>query len=70
VEIAIGVVITLLIALLGMLLNHISKCSEFHERIARLESLPAEVEKLRDHAHDNRGAILRLESKFTRLDER
>jgi predicted nuclease with TOPRIM domain len=69
-EIALGVCITLLIALLGLLMNHISKCSEFHERIARLESLPAEVSKLREHAHENRGAILRLESKFTRLDER
>lgn len=68
-EIAVGACITLLIALLGLLLNHISKCSEFHERIARLESLPLEVEKLRDHAHENRGAILRLESKIMR-DER
>jgi hypothetical protein len=70
VEIAIGVVITLLIALMGMLLNHISKCSEFHERIAKLESLPGEVAKLRDHAHENRGAILRLEATLLRKDPR
>jgi hypothetical protein len=68
-EIAIGVVITLLIALMGVLLNHISKCSEFHERIARLESLPDEVQKLREHAHDNRIAILRMEAKQLK-DER
>lgn len=68
-EVALGVVITLLVALLGLLLNHISKCSEFHERIAKLEGLHAEVDRLRQHAHDNRGAILRLESKMMK-DER
>lgn len=36
-EVAIGIVITLLVALLGLLLNHISQCSAFHERVAKLE---------------------------------
>jgi hypothetical protein len=70
VEIAVGIVITLLVALLGMLLNHISRCSEFHERIAKLEGLHGEVDRLREHAHDNRGALLRLEAKLSRMDER
>jgi hypothetical protein len=37
-EIAIGIVITLLVALLGLLLNHISQCSKFHERLASMEA--------------------------------
>jgi hypothetical protein len=37
-EIAIGIVITLLVALLGLLLNHISQCSKFHERMAKMEA--------------------------------
>lgn len=68
-EIAIGLVITLLVALLGTLLHHISRCSEFHERVAKLEGLHNEVHRLRKHAHDNREAVLKLEAKLMR-DER
>lgn len=67
-EAAIGIVITLLVALLGLLLHHISKCSEFHERVAKLEGLHDEVDRLRQHAHDTRGAVLRLESKMLKDD--
>ena len=51
-------------------MNHISQCSKFHERIARLEALPSEVQKLRDHAHDNREAIHKLEARIVMRDER
>lgn len=36
-EIALGIVITLLIALLGLLLNHIGQCREMAQRVTRLE---------------------------------
>jgi hypothetical protein len=69
-EIALGVIITLLIALLGLLVNHISKCGDYHERLAKLEGLPDEVKALRKHAHDNREAIHKLQAKILRQDER
>jgi anti-sigma factor RsiW len=36
-EIALGIVVTLLMTLLGVLLHHISTCSAVHDRVARLE---------------------------------
>jgi hypothetical protein len=69
-EIAIGVVVTLLVSVVGWILYHSAQCSAFHERIARLESMPPEVAKLREHAHENRTAILRLESNVALLDRK
>lgn len=36
-EVALGIIIALLLAVIGWMLNHGSKCSDFHERVARLE---------------------------------
>lgn len=53
-EAALGVIITLLVALLGLLLNHLSKCSAQHERTARLES---EVKSLKEEIGDHNSGI-------------
>ena len=36
-ETALGIIIALLLAVIGWLLNHSSKCADFHERVAKLE---------------------------------
>lgn len=36
-EAALGIVVTLQLAVIGWLLHHSSQCSAFHERVAKLE---------------------------------
>lgn len=60
-EVALGIIITLLVALLGLLGNHISKCSAFHERVASLESDMKSVKsEIGDHQSGLRGAVHKL----------
>jgi hypothetical protein len=77
-EIAIGIVITLLVALLGLLLNHISQCSRFHERLAKMEaemqSVKAEIGNhetgIRGNLHELRNQISPMFVDFQRRQER
>lgn len=67
-EVAIGIVITLLVALLGLLLNHISQCSKFHERMATMESEMQDVKReIGDHDSGLRGNMHRLRNEITPL---
>jgi hypothetical protein len=65
-EAALGVIITLLVALLGVLLSHLSKCSVQHERTATLESeVKALKEEIGDHDSGIRGSIHVLNNRVT-----
>jgi hypothetical protein len=65
-EIAIGIVITLLVAVLGMLLNHISQCSKFHERLASMESEVRAIKaEIGDHDTGIRGNLHRLRNEVS-----
>ena len=65
-EIALGIIITLLIALLGLLLNHISQCSKFHERLAAVEADVKGIKKeLGDHESGIRGNLHDLRDKWS-----
>jgi len=67
-EIALGIAITLLIAVLGLLLNHISQCSAFHERVARLEGEVSGINReIGDHERGIRGNLHRLRSEISPL---
>lgn len=72
-EAALGIIITLLVALLGLLLHHISNCSAFHERVASLESdmrsVKSEIgtahnEGMRHRLHKSEGRIKMLAQKM------
>jgi hypothetical protein len=67
-EIAIGIIITLLVALLGLLLNHISQCSRFHERLAKMEAEMLTVKhEIGDHGSGLRGSMHDLRDRMTPL---
>jgi hypothetical protein len=67
-EIAIGIVITLLVALLGLLLNHISQCSKFHERMAATEAEVRGIkQEIGDHDTGIRGSLHRLRNEVSPL---
>ncbi len=62
----IGIVITLLVALLGLLLNHISQCSKFHERLAAMESEVRSIKaEIGDHDTGIRGNLHRLRNEVS-----
>jgi hypothetical protein len=44
-EVALGIVVTLLIGVIGWMLSHSTKCSTMHERVAKLEEWQREREK-------------------------
>lgn len=44
-EIALGILGTLLIGVIGWMLSHSSKCSSIHERVARIEEWQRERER-------------------------
>jgi hypothetical protein len=44
-EIALGIVATLLVGVVGWMLSHSAKCSAMHERVAKLEEWQREREK-------------------------
>jgi hypothetical protein len=67
-EVAIGIVITLLIALLGALLYHISQCAAFHERVAKMESEVTAIKKeIGDHESGIRGSLHKLRGEISPL---
>lgn len=44
-EVIVGVLVTLLLAVVGWILHHSSQCSAFHERQATLEAQQAEMNR-------------------------
>ncbi len=44
-EVALGIIITLLLAVISWILGHSSQCSAFHERVAKLETRMDAVER-------------------------
>jgi len=44
-EVAIGIILALLLAVVGWMLNHASRCSDFHERVAKLEEWKQSIER-------------------------
>lgn len=65
-EALLGIIITLLVAIIGWLLYHSSQCSAFHERMARLESEVSSIKtEVGDHESGIRGNLHDLRNQIS-----